>query len=63
VRGDPDDEVGVQGCGDPVEKRDGRDDAAGFEARKRGLGHASPGGEFDLGQAECEAAVADGLAE
>jgi hypothetical protein len=63
VRGDLDDEVGVQSCRDPVEKRDRGDHAAGFEARKRGLGHASPGGEFDLGQAECEAAFADSLAD
>lgn len=27
-----DDEVGVQGCGDPVQERDGRDDTGGFEA-------------------------------
>jgi hypothetical protein len=29
---DLDDEVGVQGGGDPVKQRDGRDDTAGLEA-------------------------------
>jgi len=63
VRGDLDDEVGVEGGGDPVQERDGGDDAAGFEAGQGGLGHASPGGELDLGQAQGQAAVAHGAAE
>ena len=61
--GDLDDEVGVQSCRDPVEMRDRWDHAAGFAARKRGLGHASPGRQFGLGQAQGQAAFSDGLAD
>ena len=32
-----DDEIGVQGGGDPVQERDGGDDAPNFEAGERGL--------------------------
>jgi hypothetical protein len=62
VRCDLDDEVGVQCGGDPVEDWDG-DDAAGFQARQRVLGHAGSGGQFDMRQAKGEAAFADGAAE
>jgi hypothetical protein len=58
-----DDEIGVHRCGDPVQERDGRKDAAGFESGERGLGHAGSGRNLDLGRAECEAAFADGSAE
>jgi hypothetical protein len=46
------DEVSVEGDADPFEQRDGRHDAARLQAGQRGLSHASPGSEFDLGQAE-----------
>jgi hypothetical protein len=63
VRGDLDDEVGVQGCGDPVQERDCGDDASGFEAGQCRLGHSGSGSELVLGQAEGEAAVSDCLAD
>lgn len=63
VRRDFDDEVGVEGDGDPVEQGDGGDDPACFETGLGRLGHSSSGGELDLGQAELQPAVADGLAD
>jgi hypothetical protein len=48
VRGYRHDQVGVEGCGDPLEQGDGGDDTACLQTGKRGLGHASPVGEFDL---------------
>ena len=42
---------------------DGGDDAAGFKAGERGLGHSGSSGEFGLRQAEREAAFADCLAD
>jgi hypothetical protein len=63
VWGELDDEVGVQCDGDPVQERDGGDDAAGFEAGQCGLSHAGSAGEFDLGKAEGEAPFADGADE
>jgi hypothetical protein len=63
VGGDLDDEVGVQRGGDAVEQWDGGDDAASFEPGQRGLGHAGPRGEFDLGRAEGVAPFADSPAE
>jgi hypothetical protein len=41
---DLDDEVGVEGRRDPIEQRDGRDDAACFQAGEGRLGHAGAGG-------------------
>jgi hypothetical protein len=41
---DLDDEVGVEGGGDPFEQGDGRDDAACFQAGEGRLGHAGAGG-------------------
>jgi hypothetical protein len=63
VGGEVDDEVGVEGGGDPVEQGDGRDDAACLEAGQGGLGHCGAGGEFDLGEPQGQAAFADGLAD
>jgi hypothetical protein len=63
MRGDLDDEVGVERGGDPVQQRDGGYDAACFKAGQGGLGHSGAGGELGPGQAEREAAVADGFAE
>jgi hypothetical protein len=52
MRGYRDDEISIEGCGDPLEQRDGRDHAARLQAGKGGLGHAGPGGELDPGQAQ-----------
>ena len=60
---DLDDEVGVEGGGDPVEQGNGGDDAAGLEAGEGRLGHAGACGDLDLGQAEGQAALADGVAD
>jgi hypothetical protein len=63
VRGYRHDEVRIQGYVDPLQQRDGGYDSAGFQAGQRGLSHASPGGEFNLGQPQGLAALADGLAD
>jgi hypothetical protein len=56
---DLDDEVGIQGDGDPVEQGDGRDDASCLEAGQCGLGHPGSGSEFNLGQAERQPPLPD----
>jgi hypothetical protein len=52
------DEIEVQGAGDPPKERDSADDAPGFETRKRGMSHASLASESDLRTADCETAAA-----
>ena len=63
MRGYLHDEIGVKGYADPFQQRDGGHDAACFQAGQRGLGHASAGCQFDLGQAPGQAAFAYGLAD
>jgi hypothetical protein len=57
VWGNLDYQVGVQCRGDPVQERDGRYGTVGLEAGLRGLGHAGPGRQLDLRQAQSEAAA------
>jgi hypothetical protein len=63
VRGYFYDEVCVEGAADPFQQRNGGHDAACFQGGQRGLGHASPGRQFGLGQAQGQAAFSDGLAD
>ena len=62
VRSDLDHEVRVEGGGDPIEQRN-----VGMTPPpkwgERGLGYPGLCGEFDLGQAERQPAVADGVAD
>jgi hypothetical protein len=63
VGGYLDDEVGIEGHADPFQQWDGGYHAACFQTGQRGLGHAGAGGQLDLGQAQGQAAFADGLAD
>lgn len=57
------DEVSIQSHADPFQQRDSGYDAACLQAGQRGLSHASPGREFDLGQPQGQAALANRLTD